>query len=372
MKKTRDQIRNEALETVKPLKRSGLGISMGVGKTLIGLTHLDLVRKAIEKNFGRDVKALVVAPKKSIFETWKAEAEKHGIDDLTQYISFSTYRSLIKQDLDYDVIYLDECHSLLYSHRSWLRAYKGIILGLTGTPPAVEQSEKGIMVNEFCPIVYTYITDDAVDDNILNDYKIVVHLLSLDSSPTILVKKGDRRWYSSELKDYTYWTDQYNNAIHRSERQKKSIQRMKAMQTFPSKEEYAKRLLEQSQHKCLLFANTKAQADKLCSHSYHSGNKNSKQNLEDFKTGAITKMSCVLQLNEGANVPDLKESIIMHAYGNERKTAQRIGRTLRLNPNDTAIINILCYKDTVDERWVIQALRNFDESKITWYDTEVF
>jgi superfamily II DNA or RNA helicase len=56
----------------------------------------------------------------------------------------------------------------------------------------------------------------------------------------------------------------------------------------------------------------------------------------------------------------------MHAYGNERKASQRIGRLLRLNPDDKAIIHILCYKDTVDEKWVKDALEGFDQSKIVW------
>jgi superfamily II DNA or RNA helicase len=150
-----------------------------------------------------------------------------------------------------------------------------------------------------------------------------------------------------------------------------SVQRMKAMQGFPSKEDYAKRLLNQSKNKCILFANTKEQADKLCASSYHSGNKDSKENLESFKKGTITKLSCVLQLNEGVNIPQLKEGIIMHAYGNNRKTAQRLGRLLRLNPDDVATIHILCYKDTIDMEWVSNALFDFDKNKISWYDTEL-
>jgi hypothetical protein len=58
----------------------------------------------------------------------------------------------------------------------------------------------------------------------------------------------------------------------------------------------------------------------------------------------------------------------MHAYGNERKSAQRIGRLLRLNPDETATCHILCYKDTVDEKWVKNALSEFDSSKIKYYD----
>ena len=56
----------------------------------------------------------------------------------------------------------------------------------------------------------------------------------------------------------------------------------------------------------------------------------------------------------------------MHSYGNERKSSQRIGRLLRLNPDDCATIHILCYKGTVDEKWVTAALKDFDSSKIIW------
>ena len=42
------------------------------------------------------------------------------------------------------------------------------------------------------------------------------------------------------------------------------------------------------------------------------------------------------------------------------------GRLLRLNPNDTAIVRILCYMNTVDEKWVSTALLDFDNDKIMW------
>ena len=58
----------------------------------------------------------------------------------------------------------------------------------------------------------------------------------------------------------------------------------------------------------------------------------------------------------------------MHSYGNERKTSQRIGRLLRLNPDDVAICHILCYKNTVDEVWLANALENFDKTKIDYYN----
>jgi superfamily II DNA or RNA helicase len=372
MAKTKNEIQSEALSTIKPLRKAGLGISMGVGKTRICLDHFRLVQKLIRKKYDRDAKALIVAPKKVILENWKAEAIKWGMEDLINKMVFTTYISLIKQDLDYDIVYLDECHSLLYSHEAWLKEFNGNIIGVTGTPPKREKSEKGKMVSRYCPIVYEYFVDEAVNDNILNEYSITVHLLELDNANTILIEKGSRKWYTSEIKNYNYWSDRISNSNTPKERQITSVQRMKAMQTFPSKDDYAKRLLNQSKHKCLLFANTQNQADKLCKYSYHSNNVNSEDNMLLFKNGQITKMSCVLQLNEGANIPNLKEGIIMHAYGNNRKSAQRIGRLLRLNPNDTANIHILCYKDTVDLKWVKSALEDLDQNKISWYDPDVF
>jgi superfamily II DNA or RNA helicase len=78
-----------------------------------------------------------------------------------------------------------------------------------------------------------------------------------------------------------------------------------------------------------------------------------------------------MQLNEGINIPNLRAGIIMHSFGNERKSSQRIGRLLRLNPEETAVVHILCYKNSVDERWVNEALKDLDPSKIKHYDVNI-
>ena len=90
-----------------------------------------------------------------------------------------------------------------------------------------------------------------------------------------------------------------------------------------------------------------------------------------FKGGQITKLSCVLQLSEGVNIPNLRQGIIMHSYGNERKASQRIGRLLRLNPDDKAIVHVLCYMNSIDEKWVKDSLEGFDQSKVLWKDYKV-
>jgi superfamily II DNA or RNA helicase len=92
----RETIQQEALDMAIKHKRCGLGISMGVGKTLIGLKYIDHFRK------DNKPRVLVVAPKLSIFESWKDDSIKFGID--VDDLQFTTYLSLNKfnpNDYDY-------------------------------------------------------------------------------------------------------------------------------------------------------------------------------------------------------------------------------------------------------------------------------
>lgn len=362
----RELIQQTALDATASVFRTGLGISMGVGKTLIGLRHM-----AREYAEGKR-KFLVVAPKKAIFKSWQDDAHKFEMSHLLDCITFTTYLSLGKQSTDYDVIYLDECHSLLYSHDFYLSMYSGKILGLTGTPPRFRNSEKGEMVYKYCPIGYTYITDDAVDDQILNDYKIIVHQIPLSETKTHKVKRKNGGFFmTSERENYKYWSEKIVTTFNFKQQQMMRIMRMQALMSFESKEKYAKSLLGMIGEKCIVFCNNTEQADRVCEHSYHSKNKDSEANLEAFKAGEIEELSCVQQLNEGVNIPDLKFGIILHSYSNERKSSQRIGRLLRLNPDEKAIVHVLVYKNTVDEEWVQDALRDLDPEKIVYVEPMV-
>jgi superfamily II DNA or RNA helicase len=313
------------------------------------------------------MRTLIVAPKKSIFQSWKDDAVKFNMEHLLVRAVFTTYLSLNKhKPSDYDIVYLDEAHSLLDSHRGFLQLYKGKVLGLTGTPPKYKDSEQGKLVHEFCPVVYTFKADDAIENGILNNYQIIVHELFLDTNKNYPVVMKNKSFLTSELQNYQYWGQKLETSVGPMHILR--VMRMKAMMEYTSKERYTKILMDSINTKCIVFANTQDQADRLCTHSYHSNNPKSEENLEMFKTGVIDKLSTVMQLNEGVNIANLKQGIIMHAYGNGRKASQRIGRLLRLNPDDKAIVHILCYKDTVDEKWVKEALEGFDQSKVLWKD----
>ncbi len=357
----KNQIQMEALDALEGYNRSGLAISMGVGKTLIGLIYMHKLYYKGARKF------LVVAPKKSVMESWKNEAVKFKKQQLLKYVTFSTYISLKKQDLDYDCIFLDECHNLLFSHQEYLDNYKGKILGLTGTPP-FPKTEKGQMIDKYCPIIYEYGVNEAVDDKILNDYTIVVHPLLLGTKNDLEVKTKTGNFKTSELKNYKYWSNRIDFSNGKTKMMMR-ILRMKSIMGFKSKEVYAKKLMGMITDKCIVFCNTKEQAKSMCKHAYYSGNPDNEKNLDMFVKGEITKLSCVEMLSEGINIPNLKSAIVLHSYaGNSPKTRQKFGRILRLNPDDKATMHILMYNATVDYDWVHSAIEAFNSKKIIHFN----
>lgn len=353
---TRDLIQHQALKEALQFKRSGLQLATGAGKTKVGLDYISVLPDTH--------KVLVVAPKVDIFKSWIDDAKKFEVEELLERITFSTYLSLTKHDPEeYDILILDEAHSLKATALPFLIKYRGRILGLTGTPPKYLTSEKGQLMMEYYPIKYVFKTDKAVENEILNDYHIFVHYLDLNKNKTIQTKQG---WMTSEKAQYDWITREIEGATGNN-LMFKTIQRINFLKQFNTKEWYAKNLLEEldQKEKVIIFANTIDQAERLCKDSHHSKNKNSP--LEAFKTGEITRLSCVEQLSEGVNIPNLKNAIILHSYsGGSPKAQQKFGRMLRLPTDQTATVHILCYRNTIDEKWVRDNLKNYDQNKITY------
>ena len=156
---TRDKVQQDALDIAINNNRATLGISMGVGKTRIAIQHL-------MKLYDPFIRVLVVVPKWSVKDSWEVEVVKMDLFfQLDKHIKYTTYLSLNKLNpKDYDIVYLDECHSLLETHETFLSEFKGRVLGLTGTPP--KSGEKLKMVKKYCPVKYTFSVDDAADNDI--------------------------------------------------------------------------------------------------------------------------------------------------------------------------------------------------------------
>ncbi|SFQ79730.1 DEAD/DEAH box helicase [Hymenobacter arizonensis] len=371
-------LQDHVLTVINGRQLAGAAVAMGVGKTLIGLRDMARLLSDRQRLDPATKPFLVAAPTGTVLDSWHQEARKFGLAHLLDAITFTTYRSLSKTLMQghYSKLYLDECHALKDSHEPGLRAHvarKKSILGLTGTPPAQPGSEKGRLVATYCPIVIDYTTDEAVLAGLLNDYRLVVHRLPLSPVRDHRVSlRSGQQFTTSERESYQYWSGRLANAAQDAlPVETLRLLRMQALMHYPGKGRYMAHLARQFAEKVLLFTCNQQQAEEQAEHTYHSKNKNSPANLAKFNTGEIQRLACVAQLSEGINIPNLRVGIIWHAYGNERKAAQRIGRLLRLNPEQTATVHLLMYQDTVDEYWVAQALAAFDPAKISYVDARL-
>ena len=368
-------LQDHVLAVVKGHRLAGAAVAMGVGKTLIGLRDMARLLPDCQLSGAMTRPFLVAAPTQAILDSWPQEARKFGLTHLLDHITFTTYRSLSKVlgQGQYHKLYLDECHALKDSHEPGLKAHvarKKCILGLTGTPPAQPGSEKGRLVATFCPMRIDFTTDEAVLAGLLNDYRLVVHRLPLSSvRDYVLTTKAGSQFTTSERENYQYWCKRLANAAQDAlPVETLRLLRMQALMHYPGKGRYMAYLASQFTEKVLLFTCNQQQAEQQAAHTYHSKNKDSQANLARLNTGEIQRLACVAQLSEGVNIPNLRVGIIWHAFGNERKAAQRIGRLLRLNPDQTATVHLLLYQDTVDEQWVDQALAAFDPAKISYVE----
>ena len=368
-------LQDHILTLVQGQRLAGVAVAMGVGKTLLGLRDMENLLAGDQLTGSATKYFLVAAPTQAILDSWPSEAHKFGLTPLLDHITFTTYRSLSKVlgQGHYHKLYLDECHALKESHEPGLKAHvarKKSILGLTGTPPAQPDSEKGRLVATYCPMLVDYTTDEAVLAGLLNDYRLIVHRLPL--SPVrdyLLTLPSGTRFTTSERDNYQYWSTRLANAAQdKLPVETLRLLRMQALMHYPSKGRYMAHLASQFTEKVLLFTCNQQQAEQQAEHTYHSKNKDSQANLAKFNTGEIQRLACVAQLSEGINIPNLRLGIIWHAFGNERKAAQRIGRLLRLNPTETATVHLLMYQDTVDEQWVAQALAAFDPAKVSYME----
>jgi hypothetical protein len=339
----REQIQQEAYDIGLVYNQACLVLPMRSGKTKVGLR--------LAKNYD---KVLVSYPNKSILLGWQEDAIKFNID--INHVTFTTHVSLNKHNLnDYDLVILDEIHDVSIDKWSYIAVnIPKKLIGLTGTPP--NKGEKLAFLNTYCPIRYKKTLDDTTGKT-NKDYKIIVHLLEPSSKNDIKLSSGK---YWSEKAKINFWYNKYQSTKNFMD----MLKLIQSIQNSSTKFNYLKKIC-QTLPKSLIFLETTKQCDELPYLSYHSKNRKSEQNLEEFKLGK-NHLSCVKQLSAGVTFKDLKSCVILHCYSSNNKAAQRLARCLNYVEGEFAEIHIIGLNNTLDTRWIENGLQDFDKSKITY------
>jgi len=339
----RESIQSEILEIEKLHNKCSFDVSMRLGKTFCMLK--------IASKFN---KVIVSYPSEPIYNSWISDANKFGID--VSNITFTTNISLNKHDLKrYDCLICDEFDTLSVSNLEYIvQNMPENVKMFSGTPPI--NRDKKWYIDNFFPIVYVKKLDETIGHT-SKDYKIIVHLI--DGKKTLLKLKSGKTWSEYNkikwLEDKYYKTNNWNDMLVL----------INAIKSSKAKFDYLKKLV-QSDEREIIFVETKKQCDELCIPSYYSDNEQSEENLIKFQSGEINKLVTINQLKASITFNNLNRAIVLHTYSNYSKAQQKLGRCLTYSENNVADLNILCLRDSIDEKWVRKSLKGFDSSKITF------
>ena len=86
----------------------------------------------------------------------------------------------------------------------------------------------------------------------------------------------------------------------------------------------------------------------------------------------ISSLGVVSAVNEGINIPDVDQEIIVQMMSDPLILVQRVGRAVRWREGHTAQIWIVVSWGTQDEEWFKEAIAKFDHSRITYHDHTEF
>jgi len=351
----RDEIQKEAFESLLKNYNDGnnrliLNITMRVGKTRIALLFLK------EKKI-KEVDILV--PYKTNIETWKKEKELIYPE---LKINILNYRSITKLKSEY--IILDEIQSLTMNKyklaKDKLENAK-LLLGLTGTLPR-DLNKLFVLLHKLNFLIsYTYELKNAIEDNIINDFELVIIYSKLDIKKNIQIKTKNFNFKTSEKKSYNYYTKK----IAQYPSKKNRLARASILYNLKSKIETTKSLLNLiNNKKTLIFTKRIEIAKLICKNVIDSKSNDNEKLLSDFINDKTNYLATIEMLKLGVTIPNIDYIIIESFDSNPGVFIQKIARgLLKTDENKKLKVFIIVAKNTVEEEWVNKIIPSFKKVK---------
>ncbi len=347
---TRNEIQNKALELSRKHKHILLEWATGVGKSKAAI---DIVLENDEMMW------LLVCKETNHIDNWKKEFIKHGQEELwEQNIVPTCYASLHKYQHQRYKIILDEVHASSDLRTEYLKTMDlPQILSLSATVP----DEVKKRLKEIEPFYeYKITTTEAIEWGILPEPEINIVNIELN--------KEQKDYYDELCRKVSVWSDRYNEKLEEWMKLKMLRAGLDRKNFLASiKTEKAKELIEQLKDKRFIcFSNNIAQSKELGAKENIVNSKVSKEErqeiIDKFNSEQINELHAVNMLRESMNLNNIDAGIIIQLDDQERTAIQSIGRVLRSIAPE---VYILVVKNTKDEQFMNNSLKNIDRKYIT-------
>ena len=380
---------NQALSKLKLNNYCGIVVGCtGSGKSLIGLAVFEELKRP---------PTLFVAPTVKIAEQWLDYLIKLGIPRSTIGLLGGGFNQVNRKYVvgvinsfrgklfdKHKLVIYDEIHGLASEENiKFLIANNHIPhkVGLTATLQRVD-GEHSKLLDLVGGVVYNYTQQQGIEDDVIEDYKIVNISVELTTEEGILLAEQNsviEKLFPLFGKNYQLVMSCLRipgrNAdagmLMRAFNQRKQI-------LYKAKNKIKSAALLIKQHivagdKIVVFGENIALVQELAEEldlllipylQYH-GRK--KDDISSYLTNKIRVLLSAKALDEGFNCPDINIGIILSGNSTKKQLIQRSGRILRkINSEKNCVLYQLYIAGTQDEKWLRTRLSGMSKHSIEW------
>ena len=319
-------------------------------------TTLDLV----DTMLGDQCTLLIAYPDNKLKQTWESECEMWGYHNPNiTYVNFSSLKKYLEHE--FDMFIIDEFHSASDNERDYCHEIMSnctYTLGLSGTV----SSDTDMLWN--MDEIASYTTEQGIEDGILADYTITVHMVELDN----IVKTKDKNSKNFRTEKTRYVA--YNWVIDKMKSEGKNFMHLALARNRLSlsslgKMNHVKKLLKKlSDKRVLIFTGLSKVADELGVPSYHSKSKDDSAYI-DFQSGKNNHLALAAMGKVGVTYKNLDSVILLNFTYNAEETSQILNRAIKLDyQNKVADLHIICLNEAAERKKIKESLSMLDQSKI--------
>lgn len=343
----------KSIEFYKAKNRGYLDLAMRFGKTK---TVIGILNKLCKKG-----EVLIAYPDNKLRETWIDECILWGYDNPNiTHVNFSSLKK--HTDVNYDFFVIDEFHSASENERELcfdIMDNCKYTIGLSGTVSDVTKLDWGMEE------IAQYSTLQGIEDGILADYTITVHMVALDD----IIKAKDKK---GKLKTEKQRYDAYTWVIEKLKDENKSFMHLALARNRLSlsslgKTNYLRRLLKKLKDKrVVVFTGLAKVADDIGIPSYHSKSPNDDA-FTGFQRGEHNHLALAAMGKVGVTYKDLDSVILLNFTYNAEETSQILNRAIKLDyKNKVADLHVICLNEKAELKKIKESLSMLDGTKIKY------
>lgn len=356
----KNEIQRIIIDKIKNALFKGIVLaSVRSGKTRILLTA---IREMSDNNL--DTNVLVSTPQVDIMHSWIEECEKLKYYPKIEYCNFKSLHKI--QDNKYDYIVFDESHAIplvnvLPIVSKIVKNNDKVILA-SGTYS--EETLSNLESSTGLQQIVNYSTDDAINDGIVNNFKVEVHLFKLDDTKSVQFG-ATKKWYSTDYKECKRMSKKVDETFGKN-KMFAALFRMKMINSCKSLVRNVQKWINDNPDKrFILFTGDEKVGMNYNIPMFNSKSKNNDV-LKDFQEYRSNSLCLIKKGGTGVTYEGLGIILITDIDSNSEKLEQRCGRSLLFEEDKESVVHIFCSTEEFQMKWLESSLKSINPNRVNY------